>query len=147
MCIRDSLYSLLKTTLSPLLLMMAAGSLNLRRPILDSLPTMDTASHCILCCLPQPCSANLEVFVLTNWTFFMCSDTRTSRGLPVSLKDCAPHSHESQYIMVFVSNVDTDLVWFYSASCLWYYGNERPFEHRISLEPSLLSTRFLGCTE
>ena len=61
---------------------MKGNSLNLRCPILNYLPTVDMVSHCILWCLPQTWSANLEVFVLPNWTFFMCSDTLTPKVVP-----------------------------------------------------------------
>ena len=36
----------------------------------------------------------------------MCSDMLMPTGLPVSPKYSAPHSHGSQYIMFFVSNVE-----------------------------------------
>ena len=36
--------------------------------------------------LSQTWSANLEVFVLPNWTFFICSDRRLLWGLPQKIK-------------------------------------------------------------
>ena len=86
---------------------MKGTSLNLRWLILNYLPTVDMVSHCILCCLSQTWSANLELFVLPKWTFFICSDRRMPWGLPISLKYCFPHSHRSQYITLLVSDVET----------------------------------------